>query len=60
MRKTISSQALDSLTAKGSQTKSPSRRKRAVKTTVTPPSVFDRLAVALQPALDEIDAAWIL
>ncbi|WP_394820872.1 hypothetical protein [Pendulispora albinea] len=36
----------------------PSRRKRATKTTVAAPTVFDRLASALQPALDEIDLAW--
>jgi hypothetical protein len=61
MRKTISSQALDSLSSKDAQAKPrASRRKRAVKTAMTPPSIFDRLARALQPALDDIDADWVL
>jgi len=58
MRKTISSQALDSLTTKDKAR--PSRRKRAVKSAVMQPTIFDRLAQTLQPALDEVDAAWTL
>ncbi len=62
MRKKISSQALDLLSSSKDAQAKPraSRRKRAVKTAVTPPSIFDRLALALQPALDEIDTAWVL
>ncbi|WP_394849055.1 hypothetical protein LZC95_16580 [Pendulispora brunnea] len=66
MRKTVPSHVLAALSpnaadVEGAKTK-PSRRKRAVKSKVhSSPAfdtAFDRLARALQPALDDIDAAW--
>ncbi|WP_394838507.1 hypothetical protein LVJ94_16525 [Pendulispora rubella] len=63
MRKTVPSHVLAELTSNLESAKAkPSRRKRAVKSKLasspTFDSAFDRLARALQPALDEIDAAW--
>jgi len=64
MRKTFPSHVLAELTSTrdGSPANArPSRRKRAVKAKAPAPTfnnVFERLAEALQPALDEVDAAW--
>jgi len=61
MRKTVPSHVLAQLSSTTDKAK-PSRRKRAVKAKVPSSpafdSAFDRLARALQPALDELDAAW--
>ncbi|HWL89076.1 MAG TPA: hypothetical protein VNO21_24910 [Polyangiaceae bacterium] len=73
MRKTVPSHVLAELTPNSAVTSSagpdarPSRRKRAVSpsglqspTAASPAlTVFDRLAQALQPALDDVDTAWI-